>query len=157
MCFYSQVLLSPPLAVFFLLYFFDFSFLEFAFTPSFPVSPVESPSLCSVIFIGYFQFYFGSFVLYWVYLPLSCYPWLVPAVFPTASCIYCPSLPLLIVVSSQSCVLPCSIVPVVLVVRLLVCDHLANCFWTHLEQPAKKVPFPFPLCSATCHTAVVLY
>lgn len=49
-------------------------------------------------------------------------------------------------VVSQSCVLPCSIVPVVLVVRLLVCDHLANCFWTHLEQPAKKVPFPFPPC-----------
>lgn len=57
----SQVLLSPPLAVFFLSYLFDFSFLEFAFTPSFPVSPVESPSLCSVVFIGYFQFYFGSF------------------------------------------------------------------------------------------------
>lgn len=149
-CFYSQVLPSPPLAVFFLLYFFDFSFLEFAFTPSFPVSPVESPSLCSVIFIGYFQFYFGSFGHLCLVLSLSS---LVSLSLISSRCI---SHGLVYILSqsplthcsvvSQSCVLPCSIVPVVLVVRFLVCDHLANCFWTHLEQPAKKVPFPFPPC-----------
>lgn len=161
-CFYSQVLPSPPLAVFFLLYFFDFSFLEFAFTPSFPVSPVESPSLCSVIFIGYFQFYFGSFGHLCLVLSLSS---LVSLSLISSRCI---SHGLVYILSqsplthcsvvSQSCVLPCSIVPVVLVVHLLVCDHLANCFWTHLEQPAKKGSLSIPpLCSATCHTTVVLY
>lgn len=118
--------------------------------PPASVSPVESPSLCSVIFIGYFQFYFGSFGHLCLVLSLSS---LVSLSLISSRCI---SHGLVYILSqsplthcsvvSQSCVLPCSIVPVVLVVRLLVCDHLANCFWTHLEQPAKKVPFPFPPC-----------
>lgn len=101
-------------------------------------------------FIGYFQFYFGSFGHLCLVLSLSS---LVSLSLISSRCI---SHGLVYILSqsplthcsvvSQSCVLPCSIVPVVLVVRLLVCDHLANCFWTHLEQPAKKVPFPFPPC-----------